>query len=317
MRETAGLCSVSIPPQIPPAAELVHIGTLQSEPWSGWLDTGRMDPAAQLRHVGGVAPVRTLRQRGVSRRAMDHAISTGQVLKVRRGILAIPGAPSDFVSAVSHNGRLSCVSAASHFGLWCLDSPEMLHLSCPDGGSGTHVNHRPLSVPPHPYLPLVGLGDALLHVLRCLPLHEAVVMVESAFRRGDMALSFLFDRLDGDRNGKAREALRRVTGCAESPIEVVARLLFVAAGFHVETQVSIEGVGRVDFLLDGFLVVEIDGAAFHSDRKALRRDHRRNNATLLNGYLILRYGYEDVMFEQEAMLDQIRLALRRGRPHGR
>ncbi|MBM7780504.1 endonuclease domain-containing protein [Arthrobacter tumbae] len=106
-----------------------------------------------------------------------------------------------------------------------------------------------------------------------------------------------------------------MTGCAESPIEVVARLLFVGAGFHVETQARIEGVGRVDFLLDGFLVVEIDGAAFHSDRKALRRDHRRNNSTLLNGYLILRYGYEDVMFEQQAMLDEIRLALRQRRPH--
>ncbi|GAB3544209.1 hypothetical protein GCM10027404_00520 [Arthrobacter tumbae] len=140
-------------------------------------------------------------------------------------------------------------------------------------------------------------------------------MVESAVRRGEIALSFLFNHLAGDRNGRARTALQQVTGCAESPIEVVARLLFVGAGFHVETQARIEGVGRVDFLLDGFLVVEIDGAAFHSDRKALRRDHRRNNSTLLNGYLILRYGYEDVMFEQQAMLDEIRLALRQRRPH--
>lgn len=136
-------------------------------------------------------------------------------------------------------------------------------------------------------------------------------MVESAIRRGDIAKSFLLGHLTGDRNGKARSTLLQVTGCAESPIEVVARLLFVAAGFRVETQVQIPGVGRVDFVLNGFLVVEIDGAAFHSDRKALRRDHRRNNATLLNGYLILRYGYEDVMFHREEMLAEIRLALRR------
>lgn len=276
-----------------------------------------MDPAAELSRFGGVAPTRTLRQQGFSRRALDHAVSSGAINKVRRGVLALPGAPPDFVAAVNHNGRLTCISAAGHYGLWCLDAAGPLHLSCPDGGSGIHVNHRALSVTPHPWLPLVGLGDVLLHALRCRPVHEAVVMVESAVRRGDTVLSFLFDRLDGDRNGKAREALRLVTGCAESPIEVVARLLFTAAGFHVQTQVRINGVGRVDFLLDGFLVVEIDGAAFHSDRKALRRDHRRNNATLLSGYVILRYGYEDVMFEQEAMLDQIRSALRRGRPHGR
>lgn len=272
-----------------------------------------MDPSQALHRVGGAAPVRTLRQRGISRRAIDAAVSSGSVIKVRRGILAVPGAAADFVSAVTHNGRLTCVSAASHFGLWCLNSSSPLHMCCPDGASGVHVNHRSLTVPAHPYLPLVGLGDVLLHALRCRPLPEAVVIVESAVRRGDIALSFLFEHLEGDRNGKARTALQQVTGCAESPIEVVARLLFVAAGFHVETQVRIEGVGRVDFLLNDSLVVEIDGAAFHSDRKALRRDHRRNNSTLLNGFLILRYGYEDVMFEQEAMLDEIRLALRRGR----
>lgn len=273
-----------------------------------------MDPVSELRRVGGVAPVRKLRQRGVSRRAIDHAVTSATIMKVRRGVLALPGAPSDFLAAVGHNGRLTCVSAARHFGLWCLDSTGPLHLNCPDGASGPHVNHRFVSVPPHPHLPLVGLGDVLLHALRCLPSQSAVVMVESAVRRGDIALSFLRDHLDGDRNGRARTSLQQVTGCAESPIEVVARLLFRAAGFHVETQVYIDGVGRVDFLLDDFLVVEIDGAAFHSDRQALRRDHRRNNSTLLNGYLILRYGYEDVMFEQEAMLNEIRLALRQRRP---
>lgn len=131
-------------------------------------------------------------------------------------------------------------------------------------------------------------------------------MVECSLRRGDTVRSFLLERLEGDRNGPARAALDLVTGCADSAIEVVARILFRGAGFHVETQVPIEGVGRVDFLLEGFLVVEVDGAAYHSDRHALRRDLIRNNRTIAGGYLVLRYSYEDIMFHPQDVLSEVR-----------
>lgn len=149
----------------------------------------------------------------------------------------------------------------------------------------------------------------LVHALQCLPPVEAAVVVEGSLRRGDTVRPFLLERLEGDRNGTARAALELVTGCADSAIEVVTRILFRNAGFYVETQVFIDGVGRVDFLLEGFLVVEVDGAAYHSDRKALRRDLRRNNTTITGGYLVLRYSYEDVMFNREAVLEQVRAVL--------
>jgi very-short-patch-repair endonuclease len=134
-------------------------------------------------------------------------------------------------------------------------------------------------------------------------------MVESALRRGETVRSFLLERLEGPRNGKARAALDAVTGCAESPLEVVTRMMFVDAGFHVETQVRIDGVGRVDFLLEGVLVVEVDGDAYHSSRRERTRDQRRNNMAIAGGYLLLRYRYEDIMFNREGVLAQVRSVL--------
>ncbi len=127
-------------------------------------------------------------------------------------------------------------------------------------------------------------------------------MVECALRRGDTVHAFLKARLPGTRNGKAGRALAAVDLTGESAIEVVARLLLRGAGLDVQPQVMVPGVGRVDFLDEGFLVIEIDGAAFHSDRRAFRRDRRRNNMTVVGGFTLLRFSYEDVMFAPDEIL---------------
>ncbi|GAB3548709.1 hypothetical protein GCM10027404_13070 [Arthrobacter tumbae] len=265
-----------------------------------------MNAIEVLRSVGSVARTQVLRDHGISKRQIANAVTRGEMMRLRTGVLALPEAPDDFKAALINNGLLTCASAARHYGLWLLNPHSRLHLSCLHGHGQGYTNHRERTVPPHEYLPLVGVVDVLVHALHCLPPVEAAVMVECSLRRSDTVRSFLLKRLQGDRNGKARAALDMVTGCADSAIEVVARILFRNAGFHVETQVFIDGVGRVDFLLEGFLVVEVDGAAYHSDRRALRRDLQRNNTTIAGGYLVLRYSYEDIMFNQDAVLEQVR-----------
>lgn len=268
-----------------------------------------MGPPEVLRQLGSVARTHALLERGVGRRQLAHEVAAGRIIRLRQGVLALPDAPADLAAAYLNNGLLTCASAAKHYGLWLLHEPTQLHLSCLHGRGRGPVNHRERTVPLHSYLPLVGVVDVLVHALRCLPPIEAAVIVESSLRRRDTVRGVLLDRLVGDRNGKTRKALALVTGCAESAIEVVARVLFRGAGFYVETQAQIDGVGRVDFLVEGFLVIEIDGAAYHSDRKALRRDLLRNNMTIAGGYLVLRYSYEDIMFNQEFVLNQVRHVL--------
>lgn len=229
--------------------------------------------------------------------------------RLRHGVVALRGAAPDMVAAVLANGVLSCASATTHHRIWRLHQPMRLHLLCRHGAAKGAVIHRGSVVPPDLPWPVAGLTDTLLHALRCLPEVEAAVMVESALKQGRTTLPYLRDRLPGNRNGAARRVLELVDGTSESPIEVVARLMFRAAGIHTETQVELPGIGIVDFLLEGFLIVELDGNT-HLEPAQVKKDRRRNNASTLDGYAVLRYGYQDVVYNPQKIIDEVWQVLR-------
>lgn len=103
--------------------------------------------------------------------------------------------------------------------------------------------------------------------------------------------------------------LRELDLRAESIVEVDAQHLFRTNGISYEAQVFLPGIGRVDFLLDGFLIVEIDGFAFHSQRADMFRDRDRNNSSTIKGFAVLRYMPEHIWFNQQQVLDDIRAVL--------
>jgi len=65
----------------------------------------------------------------------------------------------------------------------------------------------------------------------------------------------------------------------------------------------------VDFLLEGFLIVEVDGST-HLEAKQVIKDRRRNNAGTLTGYAVLRYGYHDVVFNPQKIVAEVWQVLR-------
>jgi len=65
------------------------------------------------------------------------------------------------------------------------------------------------------------------------------------------------------------------------------------------------------------LVAEAESHTWHSARGALRRDCRRYTALVLRGWIVVRFAWEDVMFETEyvrACLVQLAAAGKRSRP---
>lgn len=229
-----------------------------------------MDLDQLLRHAGSVAATSTLRRAGFTDRDIRVAVSEGRILRLRHGVLALPGAAPDLVAAVLANGLLTCASAAPHRRLWLLHPHQQLHLLCRHAGPPNAVVHRESLVPSTLLLPVASTTDVLVHGLRCLPAVESAVLVESALRQGVTTLGYLRERLPGSRNGQARRALDLVDGSADSAIEVVARILFRANGIFTQAQVDLAGIGIVDFLLEGFLIVELDGAT-HLERKQVSR----------------------------------------------
>lgn len=92
-------------------------------------------------------------------------------------------------------------------------------------------------------------------------------------------------------------------GRADNPFESVLRAIASdVPGLDVEPQVRIRGglglAVRPD-LVDRRLrlVLEADSFEWHGDRAALRRDARRYDLLLADGWVVLRFAWEDVMHD--------------------
>ncbi|MCU1517211.1 MAG: hypothetical protein JWQ75_1932 [Pseudarthrobacter sp.] len=263
-----------------------------------------MDITDFLLRYGGAARTGQLKRAGFSGAALKDAVAGGMVVRASRGVYGIPGA-SSLRDALEHGGLLTCVSAAPIYDLWVLAETSVLHLSRSHPVAASRiVEHGRPKHPKHGWLPVVGLADVLLHSLRCLPELESLVMVQSAVGRHDIELDFLYAKLQGRRNGRARAVLDSVIPRADSVLEVLANMHFQRAGLRVRRHVIIPGVGEVDFLVEECLVVETDGST-HFEPTAVKRDQRRNNRSILGGYLVLRYYYADVVHAPDEMVAEV------------
>jgi very-short-patch-repair endonuclease len=265
---------------------------------------GFVDIVEFLQHNGGAARASRLRSSGFGRVAVGQALDHGTVMKVSHGIYGL-SSNGQVAQALAHGGLLTCLSAAPIYDLWTLKQAVRLHLcrSHPVPGQGV-VEHGRRRHPQHAWLPVSGLADVLLHSLRCLPELESLVLVQSAVGRGDISPEFLYGKAVGRRNGKARAVLNLLIPRADSLLEVLANTYFARAGLRVRRHVHIPGVGEVDFVVEECLVVETDGRT-HFEPKSVKRDQRRNNRSMLGGYLVLRYYYDDVVFAPDEMVAEV------------
>jgi len=68
--------------------------------------------------------------------------------------------------------------------------------------------------------------------------------------------------------------------------------------------------GRVDLLYPARrLIIECDGRRWHSTTESFQRDRQRDNLAQLDGWMVLRFTWEDVMKRRLAVVDQVRRAL--------
>jgi very-short-patch-repair endonuclease len=267
-----------------------------------------MDVLEYLVHAGGAARTGQLLAAGYSRRDIAGLLALG-VRQPRRGIFLAPGCDEELAAALHHNGRLTCASAAAHYGLWIRNPPAQLHLACNHGHGTGFIRHRTTRFPSHQLQPFATVEDVVLHGLGCLPPPASTALATSAIRLYGVPVELLKDQLRGDRSAPVLRTLRELDLRAESIVEVDAQHLFRTNGIAFEPQVFLPGIGRVDFLLNGFLIVEIDGYAFHSKRADMLRDRDRNNSSTAKGYAVLRYMPEHIWFNQEQVLTEIQAAL--------
>lgn len=268
-----------------------------------------MDPLEFLESVGGVARVGLLRRHGYSARDV-RGLSRAGAVQPRNGIWALSSADPEFLAALTANAVLTCASAALRYNLWLKSKPGRLHLSsknCPDRQV---ANHRGLRFPVNERLPLASLEDAVIHGLTCLGETDAIAMAQSALRLG-VPREILAAEIMAKYFGTARRRLAKADGLSESVPEISARLIFEGARLSFRRQVQINDVGRVDFLIEGWLIVEVNGFQFHSSRAAWRKDMSRLNAAQGQGFAVLSYSPEQIWNNSELVVAEIRAMLAR------
>jgi very-short-patch-repair endonuclease len=274
-----------------------------------------MDPLEFLTSLGGVARVGTLRREGYSDRAVRTLASAG-ASQPRKGVWALPDADPALLQAIVSDSLVTCASGASHYGLWLKDKPARLHLASKHRRGRHTPKHGRLRFTGDHRLPIASLEDTVIHGLTCLADVDAIAMAQSAMTQHGLPRAVLEAELTAKYYGPARKRLAKADGLSESVPEISARLLFESAGLRFDRQAQIAGVGRVDFLIDGWLIVEINGFQFHSSRAAWRKDMSRSNIAQTQAYAVLSYAPEQIWNSPDMVLKEIHAVLKRGRPRG-
>jgi very-short-patch-repair endonuclease len=266
-----------------------------------------------LRTEGGVAHQVDVARAGFSRRVVDAAIAAGTARRLRRSWLAHHDAPAELIAAASAGGRLACVTAARHLGLWTFDE-ERLHLAVPP-----HAGHSDAAdavrhwgkgpVASHRYELVEPLPNVLAQVAACQPLERALVVWESAIRKNRTSLEVL--RRIPMRGPRPRALIEACSVLSDSGIETVPALRLRRIGIQVRRQVRILG-HRVDGLIGDRLIYQIDGFDFHREAAQRRKDVAHDRRLALAGYTVLRFDYAQVLFDWPAVEAEIRTALAQG-----
>ncbi len=249
-----------------------------------------------------------LRGAGWTSRELTSAVRSGALVRARENVYLAADVDADCADACAVGGRLTCVSELKRWGVFVLDGAA-LHIEVPATSSRLRDTMRTVRLHWSRRIPngwaCVDIVDALVESVTCQPVRAAVATLDSALYLGligDEELDEVFAALPR----RLRVLRRHLDRRAESGAESLMRLMLLRLGCHVESQRKIPGVGRVDFLVDGWLIVECDSEAHHSGWEQQKKDRRRDQAAAAGGFVTYRALAEDIFWHPEDALAAIR-----------
>jgi very-short-patch-repair endonuclease len=271
-----------------------------------------------MHRLGGLASRATLIS-ATSRTEVDAAVREGVIVRVGRGRLALPAVDEAAAMAHGMNGVLSHTSAALHHGWEVKVTPGKPHITFPrkrnvprEWRARVQLHRAALESDD-----VDGIATSrevtLTQCLRSLPDDEALVIGDSALRHGEEAtLRRVVASVQGAGRAKVQRIGRAARAEAANPFESELRAIaHTVPGLSVEPQVVISSStcwARPDLVDRGLrIVLEADSFEWHGNRAALKRDARRYNLLVADGWLVFRFTWEDVMFHP----DEVRAVLTR------
>lgn len=274
-----------------------------------------MDVTEVLTALGGVA-TRGALLAATSRAEVDRALRDGTITPLARGRYALPAVDESRGRAHALTGVLSLSSAALHHG-WAVKSlPVRPHVTvgrrrkvAAARRADVQLHYRDLT--PDEVVDEIATSKVatLRDCLRMLPFDEALAIADSALRAGEQsALARAVAEVHGPGRTQAQRVGAEATEKAANPFESVLRAIALdVPGLSVRPQVLVTTTSpwcRPDLVdIDLGVALEADSFEWHGDRAALRRDARRYNLLVIDGWVVLRFAWEDVMFDPDHVRD--------------
>ncbi|MET4703171.1 hypothetical protein [Frigoribacterium sp. UYMn621] len=268
-----------------------------------------------------VADRRTLLAYGATGAGLTSAVRGGYLVRPRRDHYVLQGTPIPVVQAVRVGGRLGCVSALHLLGAFAMDSgtphihllrsasrlrsPHSRWINLADSERDDSVLHWwPLLDSTDVSEHAVGVREAVAQVVRCQEPWHAIATLDSVLHQGLLSLdelSALFRQVPE----RCVMLLGQLDGRAEAGQESILRLLMRQLGLHCEIQVEVTGVGRVDMIVEGILILEADSRLAHDGWEMHVRDRNRDIDSARQGYMSLRPAYQRTMFDPTAVQEAV------------
>jgi very-short-patch-repair endonuclease len=273
-----------------------------------------MDVVTVIERSGGLS-TRAALLAATTRLDVDRAVRDGAIIRAGHGRYTLPSVGEAARIAHGANGVLSLTSAALQHGWEVKVAPDKPHVTFP--------RHRNIPAKWREQV-TIHRGDlmvdditdvatsrelTLTQCLRLLPADEALVIADSALRHGEVAtLRRAVASVRGRGQTKAQRIGKAARGEAANAFESATRAICnTVPGLHVEPQVVISTPtcwARPDLVdRDRKLVVECESFEWHAVREGFRKDVRRYTLLVAEGWTVLRFVWEDVMFRPEWVRD--------------
>lgn len=307
---------------------------------------------AQVLHdLGGVASRAELLTQ-VTEGALRRAVASGAVMRQSRGRYALPTTPrigeraelTELAEAgrrAAHavSGTAILLSATARWGWptkWVPTKPQVAlprnRRVTPRVRRAFDVRFRDVPSSDHEDGWVTSRVRTALDCASLLEPDEAVTVLDSALREGAVDRDELLLAAAGLAplyRRKVDELIRFADPLAANPFESVLRwIVSDIPGLDVEPQVRITDddglIGVVDLADEELrIVIEADSFEWHGQREALERDCIRYNRLIADGWLVLRFSWDQVMNHPERVRELVRrtvlqsyLRVRRAPPSG-
>lgn len=251
---------------------------------------------------------------GWTPRRLTRAVRAGVLVRPRRDRYALADLDDSIIAAVRAGGALTCLSLLQLLRVFVLKTTSIHVRVAPN--SSRHGERRKDGCALHwrvdegdePLLHVTSLSDAIRHSVRCQDARPALATLDSLVHHGLVTideLTAIFATLPT----RFRILLDLVDGTAASGPETYVRLMLRTLGLRYETQVWIEGVGYVDFVVEGWLIIECDSKEFHEGWAKQKQDRRRDLAAARLGFVTIRPLAADILTDGSTVQEDIRVVV--------